>query len=115
MLRDKALQKKGLIDVTAENFPEIIKTDRDSWLVLLFTSYPPSIACPFCVEFRPIYNILVQNWLRQYKGRNGAPFFFSTIEFKNGDSVFQEVIPMKLRTVHLIRFLFRWVLKRFHM
>ncbi|KAG0287277.1 oligosaccharyl transferase subunit ost3/OST6 [Linnemannia gamsii] len=86
-LEAKASKNKGLIELDSLAFEDVMARPRNYSMVVLFTAISPEFNCVPCLNFAPEYKMVAAGWS---KLANKSQLFFSVLDFKAGQAVFQK-------------------------
>ncbi|KAF9142532.1 oligosaccharyl transferase subunit ost3/OST6 [Linnemannia schmuckeri] len=86
-LEAKASKNKGVIQLDSLAFEDVMAKPRNYSMVVLFTAISPEFNCVPCLNFDPEYKMVAAGWS---KLANKSQLFFSILDFKAGQAIFQK-------------------------
>ncbi|KAF9293788.1 hypothetical protein BKA57DRAFT_453019 [Linnemannia elongata] len=86
-LEAKAAKNKGVIQLDSLAFEDVMAKPRNYSMVVLFTAISPEFNCVPCLNFDPEYKMVAAGWS---KLANKSQLFFSILDFKAGQAIFQK-------------------------
>ncbi|KAG0272304.1 oligosaccharyl transferase subunit ost3/OST6 [Linnemannia exigua] len=86
-LEAKASKNKGIIQLDSLAFEDVMAKPRNYSMVVLFTAISPEFNCVPCQNFDPEYKMVAAGWS---KLANKSQLFFSVLDFKAGQAIFQK-------------------------
>ncbi|KAF9123975.1 oligosaccharyl transferase subunit ost3/OST6 [Mortierella sp. 14UC] len=86
-LEVKASKNKGIIQLDSLAFEDVLAKPRNYSMVVLFTAISPEFNCAPCLNFDPEYKMVAAGWS---KLANKSQLFFSSLDFKAGQAIFQK-------------------------
>ncbi|KAK3814904.1 MAG: hypothetical protein J3Q66DRAFT_432643 [Benniella sp.] len=86
-LQAKAAKNKGIIELDANAFEEVMASPRNYSMSVLFTAISPEYQCAPCLNFDPEYKLVAAGWS---KLPDKSQIFFGVLDFKVGQTIFQK-------------------------
>ncbi|KAG0364676.1 oligosaccharyl transferase subunit ost3/OST6 [Mortierella sp. AD032] len=86
-LEAKASKNGGIIQLDSLAFEDVMAMPRNYSMIVLFTAISPEFNCAPCQNFDPEYKMVAAGWS---KLANKSQLFFSVLDFKAGQAVFQK-------------------------
>ncbi|KAG0346876.1 oligosaccharyl transferase subunit ost3/OST6 [Podila humilis] len=86
-LEAKATKGRGVIELDADAFEEVMAKPRNYTMVVLFTAISPEFQCVPCKNFDPEYRLVAAGWNSL---EDKSRLFFGVLDFKLGQPVFQK-------------------------
>ncbi|KAI8602592.1 hypothetical protein EDD21DRAFT_69177 [Dissophora ornata] len=86
-LQAKAAKNKGIVELDAQAFEEVMSKPRNYSMAVLFTAISPEFQCVPCLNFDPEYKLVASGWSRL---ADKSQLFFGVLDFKVGQAIFQK-------------------------
>ena len=82
----------SFISLTDSNFKQLLDSDRDSYIIALFTATDPAVGCTMCLELRSTFDMVASSWVKDHPdgishADNDTAIYFAKVDVTKAGNV----------------------------